>query len=75
MAALRVGHLLREDPSPLDDETYELMIKTFEETGFMASTGEGMQLDTVTSAAIHLLALPFSGSLGWRRRGRLAGFL
>ena len=63
VAALRVGHLLREDPSPLDDETYELMIKTFEETGFMASTGEGMQLDTVTSAAIHLLTLPADATI------------
>ena len=63
VAALRVGHLLREDPSPLDDETYELMIKTFEETGFMASTGEGMQLDTVTSAAIHLLTLPSDATI------------
>jgi len=58
VSALRVGHLLREDASPLDDETYELMMQTFEETGFVAATGEGMQLDTVTSTAIHLLTLP-----------------
>ena len=58
VSALRVGHLLREDASPLDDETYELMMQTFEETGFVAATGEGMQLDTVTSTVIHLLTLP-----------------
>jgi len=58
VSALRVGHLLREDASPLDDETYELMMQTFQETGFVAATGEGMQLDTVTSTAIHLLTLP-----------------
>ena len=37
--------------------------ETFEETGFMASTGEGMQLDTVTSAAIHLLTLPADATI------------
>jgi len=58
VSALRVGHLLREDASPLDEQTYKLMMQTFEETGFMAATGEGMQLDTVTSTAIHLLTLP-----------------
>lgn len=58
VSALRVGHLLREDASPMDDETYKMMMQTFEETGFIAATGEGMQLDTVTSTAIHLLTLP-----------------
>ena len=58
VSALRVGHLLREDASPLDNETYELMMQTFEETGFVAATGEGMKLDTVTSTVLHLLTLP-----------------
>lgn len=58
VSALRVGHLLREDASPMDEETYKMMMQTFEETGFIGATGEGMQLDTVTSTAIHLLTLP-----------------
>ena len=58
VSALRVGHLHREDVSPLDDETYEAMMQAFEETGFVAATGEGMQLDTVTATVVHLLALP-----------------
>ena len=42
----------------MDEETFEEMMKAFEETGFVAATGDGMQLDTVTATVVHLLALP-----------------
>jgi len=58
VSALRVGHIQRVDASPLDEETFEEMMKAFEETGFVAATGDGMQLDTVTATVVHLLALP-----------------
>jgi len=63
VSTMRVGHIHRVDDSPLDDETFAEMMQVFEETGFAATTGEGMQIDTVTAALMHLLALPADATM------------
>ena len=63
VSTVRVGHLHRVDDSPLDDETFAEMMKVFEETGFAATTGQGMEIDTVTAALVNLLTLPADATM------------
>ena len=63
VSAMRVGHIHRVDDSPLDDETLAEMMQVFEETGFAAATGEGMAIDTVTTALMQLLTLPADATM------------
>ena len=63
VSTVRVGHLHRVDDSPLDEETFAEMMKVFEETGFAATTGQGMEIDTVTAALVNLLTLPADATM------------
>lgn len=63
VATLRVGHMHRNDASALDEETMAEMLKAFEETGFMVSTGEGMEELTVAATLLHMLSLPADANI------------
>ena len=63
VSTVRVGHLHRVDDLPLDEATFAEMMKVFEEAGCAATTGQGMEIDTVTAALVNLLTLPADATM------------
>lgn len=63
VATLRVGHMKRIDQSALDPEIMAEMLKAFEESGFAAQTGEGMEESTVVNTLMQMLKLPADANI------------